>query len=160
MEGANVKADLRAKKLTTPEVAKRMLRFKPEQTSALLLGENHMKFVPRDVGLFVNLTVLHLNKNQLTNLPDCMASLVKLVTLFAESNQIKQIPGWIGSLQVRVFMVVLFCSLILCKGFENAQSGVEFAGQSSQGDEGSVQSGDSASCQKSASIKSCSFRFE
>lgn len=91
MDGANFKADLRGKKLTTPEVAKRMLRFKREETSALLFGENMMKYVPKDIGLFVNVTVLHLNKNQLTNLPDVMQSLVKLVTFFAENNQIKQV---------------------------------------------------------------------
>jgi Leucine-rich repeat (LRR) protein len=92
------KADMRGKKLTTPEVAKRMLRLKVEDTTALLLGENYMKFVPRDVSLFVNVTVLHLNKNQLSNLPDHMAAMTKLVTLFADSNLIKQIPSWIGGL--------------------------------------------------------------
>jgi hypothetical protein len=73
-----------------------MQRFKSEHTTALLLGENMMKFVPRDVSLFVNLTVLHLNRNSLTNLPDAMSGLSKLVTLFAEQNLLKQIPGWIG----------------------------------------------------------------
>ncbi len=74
-----------------------MQRHKPESTTALLLGENMMKYVPRDVGLYVNLTVLHLNRNNLSNLPDVMASLTKLVTLFADQNGIKQIPGWIGT---------------------------------------------------------------
>ncbi len=80
---ANTKQDLRAKKLTTPEVAKRMLRFKQDQTTALLLGENMMKYVPRDIGLFVNLTVLHLNKNSLQNLPGtCYFSLIYYLLLY------------------------------------------------------------------------------
>lgn len=58
----------------------------------------NMKFLPKEIGIFVNLKTLYLNDNQLTFLPAEIGLLVNLVALEVSNNLLKCLPVEMSSL--------------------------------------------------------------
>ncbi|KAI8644808.1 hypothetical protein BD408DRAFT_383043 [Parasitella parasitica] len=70
-----------------------------ENLSSLLLQNNNLETIPKEIWRLINLHELNLGCNQLKILPKEIGLLVHLQELFLHSNQLTNIPSQIGYLQ-------------------------------------------------------------
>lgn len=67
--------------------------------SMLDLSGKGLKELPKEIGLFKNLTHLSLDNNNLTSLPDEICTLTALEELFIQNNELAALPASLGDLE-------------------------------------------------------------
>lgn len=67
-------------------------------TDKLGVVDKNLSEIPKELGLLINLRILHLSFNHLKKIPEELGSLTKLHTLYLSHNELEKIPKEIGNL--------------------------------------------------------------
>eukprot|EP01091_Cochliopodium_minus_P019632 TRINITY_DN8320_c0_g1_i1.p1 TRINITY_DN8320_c0_g1~~TRINITY_DN8320_c0_g1_i1.p1 ORF type:complete len:343 (-),score=78.42 TRINITY_DN8320_c0_g1_i1:460-1467(-) len=71
----------------------------------LLLQNNHLKELPNTIGKLKNLRILNISHNQITSLPETITELASIEKFDLSFNGITQLPMGFSSLKLKEFMV-------------------------------------------------------